>query len=159
MFNSLYYKNCTIIQIFVCIYNVGKYNIYSMYVFQLYVHVSQYYEAYDKLKYVDTLLSTELIFIADLHLFKALVHSEWTFHNDWAGPGGQILPQRAMIKSERDIIHSCLNRSRPVWSADSEGRCAVSLFPLFLVQELWAHMELGNGHGRRPASFSPWGHI
>lgn len=79
MFNSLYYKNCTIIQIFVCIYNVGKYNIYSMYVFQLYVHVSQYYEAYDKVKYVDTLLSTELIFIADLHLFKALVHSEWDF--------------------------------------------------------------------------------
>lgn len=79
MFNSLYYKNCTIIQILVCIYNVGKYIIYSMYVFRLYVHVSQYYEAYDKLKYVDTLLSTEFIFIADLPLFKALVHSEWDF--------------------------------------------------------------------------------
>lgn len=66
-------------QIFVCIYNVGKYKIYSIYVFWLYAHVSQYYEAYDKLKYVDTLLSIEFIFIADLHLFKALVRSEWDF--------------------------------------------------------------------------------
>lgn len=59
----------------------GEYVTYSMFMFQLSVHISQYYEAYNRLKNVDTMLSTEFNCIANIHLFKALVLFEWHFPN------------------------------------------------------------------------------
>lgn len=131
-----------------------------MYTFHSHVHVSSIMK-HMGLHHVDTLLSTVFICVTNPPFDQNLsIFGIALFIVTESGPSGPLLPRRAMIKSGHNIISIYLKAlGNEEEQAGVEYWFGEELYdsssPLFLLQEQWAHMQLGSGMLERLRSFHP----